>query len=114
VRPLDPSTRPASVRLVEANGGVHPDDGDLAVPEREPEPERVRAGTGHAALVVDGEDCLGKGHRRTEPAGAVTAGFLHHGALPTSERLGFQRDRAIGRHRWVVRTVVAPEQEERA
>jgi hypothetical protein len=43
-----------------------------------------------------------------EPAGAVPAGFLYHGALSTFEALGFQRDRAIGKHRWVVRTVVAP------
>jgi hypothetical protein len=38
----------------------------------------------------------------------VPAGFLYHGALSTFEELGFQRDRPIGKHRWVVRTVVAP------
>ncbi|WP_144711484.1 GNAT family N-acetyltransferase [Curtobacterium pusillum] len=43
-----------------------------------------------------------------EPAGAVPAGFLFHGALSTFERLGFTRDRLIGKHRWVVtRTVEA-------
>jgi GNAT superfamily N-acetyltransferase len=180
VRPLDPSTWPAFARLVEANGGVfggcwcmgmHPDDGDPALPKRERKLERVRAGAAHAALVFDGDDCLGwvqfgppdevpriknrtawergvttppdwrigcfftgKGNRRRgvataglagaldlvaglgggvvegypEPAGAVPAGFLYHGALSTFEQLGFQRDRPIGKHRWVVRTVVPP------
>ncbi len=37
-----------------------------------------------------------------EPAGAVPAGFLFHGALTSFEQLGFQRDRMIGKHRWVV------------
>jgi hypothetical protein len=41
-----------------------------------------------------------------EPAGAVPAGFLYNGALSTYEQLGFQRDRLIGKHRWVVSTVV--------
>jgi GNAT superfamily N-acetyltransferase len=129
----------------------------------------VRAGTAHAALVFDGEDCVGwcqfgapdevpriknrteyekglgtppdwriacnfvgKGHRRQgvataalagaldliaghgggtvegypEDAGSVPAGFLFHGALSTYERLGFARDRKIGKHRWVVAKVV--------
>jgi hypothetical protein len=43
-----------------------------------------------------------------EPPDAVPAGFLYHGALSTFEELGFQPDRPIGKHRWVVRTVVAP------
>lgn len=43
-----------------------------------------------------------------EPAGAVPAGFLYHGALSTYERLGFARDRMIGKHRWVVTRTVAP------
>lgn len=43
-----------------------------------------------------------------EPAGAVPAGFLFHGALSTFEQAGFTRDRMIGKHRWVVtRTVEA-------
>jgi GNAT superfamily N-acetyltransferase len=129
----------------------------------------VRAGTTHAALVFDGDDCVGwcqfgapdelpriksraayekgrdvlpdwriacnfvgKGHRRRgvataglagaldliarlgggrvegypEAAGAVPAGFLFNGALSTYERLGFTRDRKIGKHRWVVTKVV--------
>ena len=127
--------------------------------------ERVRAGTAHAALVFDGDDCVGwcqfgapdevpriksraayekgvttppdwriacnfvgKGHRRQgvataglkgaldliaelgggrvegypEAADAVPAGFLFNGALSTYEELGFERDRKIGKHRWVV------------
>lgn len=43
-----------------------------------------------------------------EPAGAVPAGFLFHGALTTFEKLGFARDRMIGKHRWVVRRTVEP------
>ena len=41
-----------------------------------------------------------------EDAAAVPAGFLFNGALTTYERLGFKRDRKIGKHRWVVTTVV--------
>jgi GNAT superfamily N-acetyltransferase len=43
-----------------------------------------------------------------EGADAVAAGFLFHGALSTYEKLGFVRDRPIGKHRWVVRTTLAP------
>jgi hypothetical protein len=43
-----------------------------------------------------------------EPAGAVPAGFLSNGALSAYERLGFVRDRRIGKHRWVVTKVVDP------
>ncbi len=43
-----------------------------------------------------------------EPAGAVPAGFLFMGALSTFEHLGFERDRPIGKHRWVMRRVVDP------
>jgi GNAT superfamily N-acetyltransferase len=43
-----------------------------------------------------------------EPAGSVPAGFLFNGSLSTYEKLGFTRDRMIGKHRWVVtRTVNA-------
>ena len=38
----------------------------------------------------------------------MPAGFLFHGALSTYERLGFERDRKIGKHRWVVSTRVDP------
>ena len=76
---------------------------------------------------------MGKGHRRRGVASAglagaldliaglgggvvegypedagVPAGFLFNGALSTYERLGFTRERKIGKHRWVVRTTVAP------
>jgi hypothetical protein len=43
-----------------------------------------------------------------EPAGAVAAGFLYHRALSTYEKLGFTRDRKLGKHRWVVTIDVAP------
>ena len=43
-----------------------------------------------------------------EDAADVPAGFLYNGALSTYEKLGFARERKIGKHRWVVRTTVAP------
>jgi GNAT superfamily N-acetyltransferase len=43
-----------------------------------------------------------------EDAGSVPAGFLFNGALSTYEKLGFARDRRIGKHRWVVTRVVEP------
>jgi hypothetical protein len=183
VKALDESTWPAFTALVERNGGVfggcwcmgfHPEGvgkGTTADLNRERKLARVRAGTAHAALVFDGDDCVGwcqfgppdelpriksraayeqgrtalpdwriacnyagKGHRRRgaataglagaleliaglgggtvegypEDAGSVPAGFLFNGALSTYERLGFVRDRKIGKHRWVVTRVVEP------
>ena len=37
-----------------------------------------------------------------EPADAVPAGFLFNGALSTYDRVEFEHDRKIGKHRWVV------------
>ena len=182
-RALDEATWDAFAALVERNNGVfggcwcigfHPEGGSrelTAEQRRERKLERVREGTTRAALVFDGDDCLGwcqfgapaelprlksraayekglstppdwriacnfvgKGHRRRgvataalagaldliaglgggtvegypEAAGAVPAGFLFNGALSTYERLGFTRDRKIGKHRWVVRRDVEP------
>jgi GNAT superfamily N-acetyltransferase len=181
VKALDESTWPAFAALVERNGGIfggcwcmgfhpevsRPNTGD----NRTAKEQRVRDGQAHAALVFEGEDCVGwcqfgapgevpriknraayergltaspdwriaccfagKGHRRQgvfaaalagalefiaglgggivegypEGADAVPAGFLYHGALSTYEKLGFVRDRKIGKHRWVVRTIVLP------
>lgn len=42
-----------------------------------------------------------------EDGSSVPAGFLFNGALSTYEQLGFTRDRQIGKHRWVVRRVIA-------
>jgi GNAT superfamily N-acetyltransferase len=50
----------------------------------------------------------GSVERYPEDAGSVPAGFLYHGALSTYEKLGFARDRKIGKHRWVVTIDVAP------
>lgn len=69
VRALDESTWAAFAELVDANGGIfggcwcmgmHParEAGDER-PNRERKLERVRAGTAHAALVLDQERCLG-------------------------------------------------------
>jgi len=71
VEALDESTWDAFAALVEANNGVfqgcwcigfHPEGGDRAATyqlNRERKLERVRAGTTHAALVFDGDACLG-------------------------------------------------------
>jgi GNAT superfamily N-acetyltransferase len=48
-----------------------------------------------------------------EPADAVPAGFLFHGALSSFEALGFVRDRRVGKHRWVVSKHVASAGESR-
>lgn len=181
IKALDESTWPAFDLLVEANNGIfggcwclgfHPEGGEKGVPveiKRERKRDRVCSGTAHAALVFDGDDCVGwaqfgppdelpriksraaynkeltelpdwriacnfvgKGRRRRgvataalagaleliadlgggtvegypEPADSVPAGFLYNGALSTYEALGFTRDRKIGKHRWVVTTVV--------
>jgi len=182
VKGLDSSTWPAFAALVERNNGVFGGcwcmgfHGELsrtdAAVNRAAKEERVRAGRAHAALVFDGDDCVGwcqfgtpgelpqiknlsqyeksrtaglpdwriacnyagKGHRRQgvataglagaleliaglgggtvegypEAADAVPAGFLYHGALSTYEKMGFVRDRPIGKHRWVVTRVVEP------
>ena len=183
VKALDESTWEAFAALVERNNGVfggcwcigfHP-EGGLRGSSREEnrtrKEERVAAGTAHAALVFDGDDCVGwcqfgspdelpqiksraayekgrttlpdwriaccfvgTGYRRQgvataalvgaldliaelgggtvegypEGADAVPAGFLYNGALSTYEQLGFNRDRQIGKHRWVVTRVVEP------
>jgi len=69
VKALDESTWPAFAALVEQNNGVfggcwcmgfHADDcKNAAGVNRERKHARVRAGTAHAALVFDGDDCLG-------------------------------------------------------
>ena len=69
VVPLEESTWPSFAALVEANNGVFGGcwcigfhaEGPTRSPElnRERKLERVRAGTTHAALVLDGDDCVG-------------------------------------------------------
>jgi hypothetical protein len=69
VKPLDEATWPAFAKLVENNNGVfggcwcmgfHADDSPNAAGlNRERKLARVRARTAHAALVFDGDDCLG-------------------------------------------------------
>jgi hypothetical protein len=70
-RALDESTWPAFAELVERNGGVfggcwcmgfHPEGvgkQSTAALNRERKLNRVRAGTTHAALVFDGDECVG-------------------------------------------------------
>jgi len=68
VRALDESTWPAFAALVEHNNGIfggcwcmgfHEDARGTEPPKRERKLARVRAGTAHAALVFDGDNCLG-------------------------------------------------------
>jgi GNAT superfamily N-acetyltransferase len=173
IRALDKSTWAVFAALVERNNGIfggcwcmgfHPDDDRDASVNRQRKLDRVRAGTARAALVFDGEECVGwcqfgtpdevpriknraayekgqttspdwriaccyvgKGHRRQgvataalagaidliaslgggtvegypEDAASVPAGFLFNGAMSTYLKLGFIRDRKIGKHRWV-------------
>jgi GNAT superfamily N-acetyltransferase len=181
VEALDQSTWAAFAALVERNNGIfggcwcmgfHPKGSWTDVAQkRDAKEQRVREGKAHAALVFDGEDCVGwcqfgvpgevpriknraayekgqttspdwriaccyvgKGHRRQgvataalagaldliaglgggtvegypEDTGSVPAGFLYNGALSTYEKLGFTRDRKIGKHRWVMTRVVEP------
>jgi len=121
IKALDESTWDAFAALVEANNGVFGgcwclgfhEEGASRERRREQKLARVRAGTAHAALVFDGDDCAGalaliaglgggtvEGY--PEDAASVPAGFLFNGALSTYEQLGFTRDRKIGKHRWVV------------
>jgi GNAT superfamily N-acetyltransferase len=178
VRALDQVTWPFFAELVERCDGYpsgcwcmafHPEGvekgEDHASVNRKRKMARVAAGCARAALVLDGDACVGwcqfgptdelpkikgraayersrrtlpdwrigccyvaKGYRRQgvavaalegalqliaslgggvvegypEPAGAVPAGFLFNGALSSYEKLGFSRDRMIGKHRWVV------------
>jgi GNAT superfamily N-acetyltransferase len=179
IRPLEESTWPEFAALVERNNGIfggcwcmgfHPAgvDRESAEDNRDCKHELVRSGNAHAALVFEGDDCLGwcqfgppdelpriksraayeksrteappdwriaccyvgKGNRRKgvasaalagaleliaglgegypEDAASVPAGFLFNGALTTYEKLGFARDRKIGKHRWVMTRVVEP------
>jgi GNAT superfamily N-acetyltransferase len=70
IRALDATTWDAFAALVEENNGVfggcwclgfHPDDSRDLTPEvrRQRKHDRVRAGTAHAALVFDGDACVG-------------------------------------------------------
>lgn len=63
------------------------------------------AGLAGALELISG---LGGGRVEGYPEGAegVPAGFLFNGALSTYEKLGFVRDRRIGKHRWVVTKTV--------
>jgi len=183
IKALDETTWKAYAALVERNNGVfggcwcmgfHPEGvhkNTTPALNRRRKLARVRKGEAHAALVFDGDDCLGwcqfgapdevpriknraayeqsqstppewriacnfvgKGHRRKgvataalagaldliasmgggtvegypEASSSVPAGFLFNGALSTYERLGFVRERKIGKHRWVVTKVVEP------
>jgi len=186
-QPLDAGTWPDFAALVEAHGGVfggcwcmgfHPEGfGPDPTPERNRANKelRVREDRAHAALVYEGDDCVGwcqfgvpdelpriknrraylagmdgpddlpdwritcffvaKGRRKQGVATAglagvlaqiagrgggvvesypddvgdkTSAGFIHNGTLAMFEHQGFERVRAIGKTRWVVRRTVAP------
>lgn len=181
-KPLDAATWPDFARLVDANNGVwggcwcmwyHGKDiGQSPEEKREEKERRVREGKAHAALVYDGQNCVGwcqfgspeelpcihnqraylatkptlpdwritcffsgKGYRGKGVAQAALAGavdqirgfgggriegypediegrkaspvFLFNGSLSLFERLGFERSRKIGKHKWVVTRTIA-------
>lgn len=68
VRPLSPDTWPDFARLVERHDGVwggcwclefHAEGARRDAERRETKQQRVHDGTAHAALVYDGDDCVG-------------------------------------------------------
>jgi hypothetical protein len=102
--------------------GFHPDDSREPALNRERKLARVRAGRAHAALVLDGDDCVGwrqfgapdevpkiKNRAAYEksltalPDSRITCNFVGKGHRP-----GFVRDRKIGKHRRIVTKVVEP------
>lgn len=180
IKRLDKTTWPGFAALVERHGGIfggcwclsfHAEGkpGGLSVAARcAAKEKRVREGNAHAALVYDGELCVGwcqfgspdelpriknrktyeegltalpawritcffidKAYRRQGVAVAALAGaidqiarlgggiveaypedvqgratsptFLHAGTLQMFERAGFERDRKIGKNKWVVK-----------
>jgi len=107
--------------------GFHPEDSRTdAAHNRAAKEQRVREGLAHAALVFDGDDCVGwcqfgapdevpriKNRAAYEKGGTTSPDWriaccYFNGALSTYEQLGFTRDRTIGKHRWVVARVVEP------
>ncbi len=180
VRRLDEATWPGFAALVERHNGIfggcwclsfHGEGkpGTLSVADRSAaKQKRVREGSAHAALIYDGDTCVGwcqfgspdelpriknrkpyeegltalptwritcffvdKTHRRRGVAAAALGGaleqiaglgggtveaypedlegrstsptFLHAGTLEMFERAGFERERKIGKNKWVVR-----------
>lgn len=96
IKALDESSWDAFATLVEANNGVFGGCWCRGVA---------------TAGLADALDLIarlggGKVEGYPEAAGAVPAGFLFNGALSTYEKLGFTRDRKIGKHRWVVTKMV--------
>lgn len=89
---LDEATWPAFAQLVEDNNGIF---GGCWC---------ILAGALDLIARLGG----GRAEGYPEDAASVSAGLLYNGALSTYERLGFIRDRKIGKHRWVVTRVVDP------
>ena len=120
VKPLDQSTWAAFAALVERNNGIfggcwcmgfHPAQAWTDVQQeryaqkRAAKEQRVREGNAHAALVFEGETCVGL--VPGEPGllvGRQSAVVKEAGGY-RARRL---RDREIGKHRWVVTKVVEP------
>jgi hypothetical protein len=106
IRALTESTWAAFAELVECNNGVfggcwcigfHPEGGEKGLGadgHRDRKHARVLAGTAHAALVFDGDRCLG---------------WCQYGTPDEVPRIKSKSayDKGVGKHRWVMRTVVA-------
>jgi GNAT superfamily N-acetyltransferase len=78
--------------------------------------DRRYRGNGVASVALEGAlraiARLGGGRVESYPEDAegrkVSMSYLHNGTVAMFERRGFERDRRIGKHRWVVHTVVQP------
>lgn len=91
--------------------------------------QRVREGRTHAALVLDGDQCLGwcqfgspgelpeiaghgggtvEGYPEETDDRTLSGSFLHTGPMAAFENHGFARTRLISPHRWVVTRTVDP------
>jgi GNAT superfamily N-acetyltransferase len=112
IKALDESSWDASARLVEAHEKSLTTLPDWRIACNFVGKGHRRKGVAAAALAGALELIarLGGGNVEGYPedAGSVPAGFLFNGALSTYEKLGFVRDRKIGKHRWVVTKVVEP------
>jgi GNAT superfamily N-acetyltransferase len=105
VKPLDDSTWDAFANLVARNNGVFGGCWYVGKGHRR---QGVASAAFAGALDLIADEGGGTVEGYPEAADAVPAGFLYNGALSTYEKLGFIRDRKIGKHRWVVTRVVHP------
>ena len=113
-KPLDVTTWPAFAELVERHNGVwggcwcigfHSEGGERGTDHRAKKELRVRNGEAHAALVFDGERCVGWcqfGSPEDVDGRKVSSSFLYNATLAMFEAEGFTRVRQLGKNSWLV------------